>query len=669
MQDQVPFLGEGLVAETPVRDRTADRLGFLPYADNLAIYINSPETDTPLTIAISGQWGSGKTSLALLLQDRLHHIYYWAKFWRERPITCWFNAWMHRDAEHLGAAFAAHVARQVSAERPWWSRLVSPLPTAMLSPDGRWSRRVWHGLVVVSVVLLGGFLLLQASPELRPNGSTLGRLFAHWGSTSAWIVALPVLVAILRKSLGVSESVGEFFDAPRSAASHGSLIDVREQLGRIIAQAQRRGPRGKTPRRRIVIFVDDLERCPPERALDVCEVSTQLLGHPDVVTVLVGDLDLVAYAAVKRYPEGAVEVGGPDFGTAYMQKIVQLRFNLPPLDRNNILKALLPDGSDGATAATYHSVSGSVLTRGRAGGPVRSMLFAVGAFIVSSIGAVAVNWFTSVDSLMQSGAAIVSVSSVVGLFVVVATVVLDSVRSTRRTARVDADLARFRRDGTGDKELARLVGYLDLSLRNAEVGYLFSRYVPSNMRRAKRLINHARLMVLIALGRGVFAGGSSVSLPHLVKWVVLSERWPRLAAAIAMRPDLMQELEDTDGNESIAGLVGGALAPGDELGSFLHEHPSLGSVAIGLVRLEPVYDTVDLVRPHTADRSQWRRAGDDELPDGLGPERVGAGAPQIQGGGRDDDRVARKMEISRDSAGRVHPDESDVENVGGHQAE
>src|SRR6266511_2920595 len=46
--------------------------------------------------------------------------------------------------------------------------------------------------------------------------------------------------------------------------------------------------------RRFVIFVDDLERCRPPRAVEVCEVASQLLGHPNVVTVLVADMATIA---------------------------------------------------------------------------------------------------------------------------------------------------------------------------------------------------------------------------------------------------------------------------------------------------------------------------------------------------------------------------------------
>ena len=143
----------------------------------------------------------------------------------------------------------------------------------------------------------------------------------------------------------MSESVGSFVDAPRSAAALGTLAEVRDQLGRIMRQAQRRGRRiAKHAKRRVVIFVDDLERCPADKALDMCEVVSQLLGHENVVTVLVADLDLLETAATARYRLAEASASGvstsSEVGQKYLHKLIQLRFNLPPLDRETIATAL-----------------------------------------------------------------------------------------------------------------------------------------------------------------------------------------------------------------------------------------------------------------------------------------------------------------------------------------
>ncbi len=50
---------------------TLDLLEFGDYADALIDLIQSPKTQTPLTIGIDGPWGSGKTTLMGMMRDRL----------------------------------------------------------------------------------------------------------------------------------------------------------------------------------------------------------------------------------------------------------------------------------------------------------------------------------------------------------------------------------------------------------------------------------------------------------------------------------------------------------------------------------------------------------------------------------------------------------------------
>src|SRR5436309_46388 len=45
-----------MLADAPLTDDTQDRLGFPAYADALAGLLDHPETDTPLTIAVSAPW-------------------------------------------------------------------------------------------------------------------------------------------------------------------------------------------------------------------------------------------------------------------------------------------------------------------------------------------------------------------------------------------------------------------------------------------------------------------------------------------------------------------------------------------------------------------------------------------------------------------------------------
>lgn len=335
-------LALSMLADTPVERDGDDRLGFGPFADALAELIDNPATYTPLTVAISAPWGAGKTSLAKLVERRLAD---WPLDRGDRPhVVCWFNAWLHDDAPHLGAALAADIAKTAGRRRPIWRRVLSPLPSAMLSPEERWRRR----LRIMALALVAA-LPIALVPDVRDLflGADKKHAPLAFGASLASIAALlGVTSAIWIKLFAIAQAASSFVDDPKSQAATGSMAEVRSQLGRIVQQAT--GRKG----RRLVVFVDDLERCRPPRAVDVCEAASQLFGHPNVVTILIADMNAIAASAAVKYAdlEGKYSADAATYGSsaglsatygrAYLEKLVQLEFDLPPSPQN-LLRELL----------------------------------------------------------------------------------------------------------------------------------------------------------------------------------------------------------------------------------------------------------------------------------------------------------------------------------------
>src|ERR1700724_1577599 len=58
----------------------------------LSRFWRNEKTQPPLTLAVTGEWGTGKSSLMNLLRSDL-------KRYGFRPV--WFNAWHQQKAEHL----------------------------------------------------------------------------------------------------------------------------------------------------------------------------------------------------------------------------------------------------------------------------------------------------------------------------------------------------------------------------------------------------------------------------------------------------------------------------------------------------------------------------------------------------------------------------------------
>ncbi len=87
-------------------------------------------------------------------------------------------------------------------------------------------------------------------------------------------------------------------------------------------------PRGKP---RIILFIDDLDRCPPQRVVEVLEATQLLLKTELFVIVLAMDTRYVTRALEKAY-EGILERQGNPSGLDYIEKIIQIPYQVRPVD-------------------------------------------------------------------------------------------------------------------------------------------------------------------------------------------------------------------------------------------------------------------------------------------------------------------------------------------------
>ncbi|HRQ23199.1 MAG TPA: SUMF1/EgtB/PvdO family nonheme iron enzyme, partial [Anaerolineales bacterium] len=95
---------------------------------------------------------------------------------------------------------------------------------------------------------------------------------------------------------------------------------------------------------RLVVFVDDLDRCLPEKAIQVLEAIKLFLDVQDCVFVLGIDQDVIARGIEMKYKDVKDKKdaeGKPQFtieGIKYLEKIIQLPFQIPPVIQDDMGK-------------------------------------------------------------------------------------------------------------------------------------------------------------------------------------------------------------------------------------------------------------------------------------------------------------------------------------------
>jgi hypothetical protein len=91
-------------------------------------------------------------------------------------------------------------------------------------------------------------------------------------------------------------------------------------------------PRGPV---RVVLFIDDLDRCPPEKVVEVLEATQLLLKTKLFVVVLALDIRYVSRALEKQYDQILTRNGSPS-GLDYIEKIIQIPYHIRPISAESV---------------------------------------------------------------------------------------------------------------------------------------------------------------------------------------------------------------------------------------------------------------------------------------------------------------------------------------------
>lgn len=290
-----------------------DGLDFTPYVETLADIIQTG--NTPLTIGVFGGWGSGKTSLMKMLKNKLPQTY----------TVAWFDAWKYDKEDTLWRAFLLNVLfameKTVGAEAEDLQKLKTLLYRGLEFEK--------TGGVTIDLAKLGAGIAegaVQIALSFVPPLATL-----------------TTLVTELQKG-GKANIQGGFENAIQRERAKiyveqiRSLEQFQDKFRGVVEQHISNNGN------RLVVFVDDLDRCLPEKAIQVLEAIKLFLDVKDCVFVLGIDQDVIARGIEMKYKEFKDRKdtdGQPRFtidGIKYLEKIIQLPFQIPPVIQDDMGK-------------------------------------------------------------------------------------------------------------------------------------------------------------------------------------------------------------------------------------------------------------------------------------------------------------------------------------------
>lgn len=248
--------------DKPTSTLNEDAFGVQQYIAGLNAFIM--ECYTPMTIAIQGDWGSGKTSMMNMIREQLG----------DRVITTWFNTWQYSQF-NMGDALAMS----------FLSRLIADLETEQDKKTG----------------------------NIKKALKTISRF-----AKTAGVIAADTFVG--GKAADTLESGFAALSEQNEADMPQAINELKEQF-----QAAVNNKIQQSGKDRLVIFIDDLDRLHPGKAVELLEVLKLFLDCDNCVFVLAIDYAVVSQGVKQKYGE----LIGEEKGRSFFDKIIQVPFKMP----------------------------------------------------------------------------------------------------------------------------------------------------------------------------------------------------------------------------------------------------------------------------------------------------------------------------------------------------
>jgi hypothetical protein len=264
--------------DRPITRREDDRLGFSRVADHLARAILDLPASEGFVFGIEGKWGTGKTTLINLAKETL-------KAHGEPPEIIDFAPWLVGQRDELLSALFDELA--TAAVR------IDPVDDAVEGDEAGSHLRKLRRKEDLKKAL---------GEKLQTFGAVAGTVgkIAKVASVAS-VPGAEFLSALAEHS---SEAAKQFVGTPSVAKRKAELVAALKQLSR-----------------RIVVFVDDLDRLEPREASEVLRLMRAVADFPNVIYVLTFDPEVLAKTLAK-----SIQL---EDGAAYLEKIVQVSFRVP----------------------------------------------------------------------------------------------------------------------------------------------------------------------------------------------------------------------------------------------------------------------------------------------------------------------------------------------------
>lgn len=294
-------------------ETSEDLLGFNVHAD-LLINIIYDESVLPITIGVFGDWGSGKSSVLQIVKEAFD------KDDDKDSLCIYFNGWTFEGYDDAKAALLNSILKELEDNKK--------IPDAIKDTIKEKAKKLWKsidwmrgaGMVMKNVALPAVTAYFTGGLSLVPFAI---QKLAEWGNNPE------IIIKKLQSDEG-KEIFNSFIKEGKENDKNitNAVAEFRKDFSELL---------DATNFKRLVVIIDDLDRCSPERIIENLEAIKLFLNVPKTAFVIGADPRIVKYAIEYKYKNNKeIEDDNNRIIIDYLEKLIQLPYSLPRLSESEV---------------------------------------------------------------------------------------------------------------------------------------------------------------------------------------------------------------------------------------------------------------------------------------------------------------------------------------------
>lgn len=281
-----------------------DMLFYKPYADIVSETAIGTDEE-PLTVGIFGLWGAGKSTLLNLIGKNYEG--------NKDAIYVSINAWMFENYEDAKTAIMEDLLRELKDNEK------------------------------IPIKIRKSFVSLIKKIDFLKVGTKAAATAAPVIASFVTGNPLPLVLNLPNEAKEIETAIKSVSDSVRGIKDDYLKDDETVDDSVVNNIRNFRNEFEKTLEseeiNRVVVLIDDLDRCQPERIIETLEAIKLFLSVKKTTFIIAADENVIQYAIKKKYPN--IDGFNIELDKEYIEKMIQVPIQIPELSTKDVQNYLL----------------------------------------------------------------------------------------------------------------------------------------------------------------------------------------------------------------------------------------------------------------------------------------------------------------------------------------